>query len=245
MLRCAAAKIDGGHGMLTDFSRTLSLLRKEKGISQRVVAEKLGISQALLSHYENGIREPGLDFVVRACDYYTISADYLLGRTMSRDGTAIYAEQLHDGAGEKENNLRSVSVLALLNKKLLINTCSIIFDLLGKTGRKEAITQASNFISTAMYKVFRQIYMNAGTKPDEFFSVPSTAFSDASDADMKVSEMRFKSALRGHGPLFKDANDAQRATEISNDTLARDYPQLFQSLLSVLHATGERLSRQL
>ena len=42
-----------------DFSRILSLLRQEKGISQRKAAAALGISQALLSHYENGIREPG------------------------------------------------------------------------------------------------------------------------------------------------------------------------------------------
>ena len=65
----------------THFSRTLSLLRKEKGASQREAAGALGISQALLSHYENGIREPGLAFVTKACDYYHVSADYLLGIT--------------------------------------------------------------------------------------------------------------------------------------------------------------------
>ena len=67
--------------MATDFSRTLSLLRQEMGISQRKAAAALGISQALLSHYENGAREPGLGFVCRACDYYGVSADYLLCRT--------------------------------------------------------------------------------------------------------------------------------------------------------------------
>ena len=40
--------------MATEFSRTLSLLRKERGVSQRVAAADLGVSQALLSHYENG-----------------------------------------------------------------------------------------------------------------------------------------------------------------------------------------------
>ena len=64
----------------TDFSRSLSLLRQEKGISQRQAAAALGISQALLSHYENGVREPGLAFVVRACDFYNVSADFLLGQ---------------------------------------------------------------------------------------------------------------------------------------------------------------------
>ena len=72
--------------MNADFSRTLALLRQEKEISQRKAAADLGISQALLSHYENGVREPGLAFVKKACDYYHVSADYLLGRTLDRDG---------------------------------------------------------------------------------------------------------------------------------------------------------------
>ena len=70
--------------MNADFPRILTLLRKEKGISQKEVAAKLGISQALLSHYEKGIRECGLSFVVKAADYYNVSCDYLLGRTAER-----------------------------------------------------------------------------------------------------------------------------------------------------------------
>ncbi len=63
------------------FPEILSSLRRERSISQRAAAAALGISQALLSHYENGAREPGLSFVCRACDYYGVSADYLLGRS--------------------------------------------------------------------------------------------------------------------------------------------------------------------
>ena len=46
----------------------------------------MGISQALLSHYEKGIRECGLDFLVKAAEYYDVSCDYLLGRTPNRNG---------------------------------------------------------------------------------------------------------------------------------------------------------------
>ena len=65
--------------MARTFSQTMSALRKSRGLSQRRAAGDLNISQALLSHYENGAREPGLDFVCRACRYYGVSADYLLG----------------------------------------------------------------------------------------------------------------------------------------------------------------------
>ena len=64
-----------------EFNRIIKLLRKERGITQKQAAEDLGVSQALLSHYEKGIRECGLDFVVRVADYYNVSCDYLLGRS--------------------------------------------------------------------------------------------------------------------------------------------------------------------
>ena len=70
------------------FPQNLSALRREKKISQRAAAAELGISQALLSHYENGAREPGLQFVCRACDYYGVTADYLLCRSDSQDAPA-------------------------------------------------------------------------------------------------------------------------------------------------------------
>ena len=78
--------------MAREFSDTLSALRKARGLSQRTAAADLHISQALLSHYENGAREPGLAFVCRACDYYGVSADYLLGRTEESGGGRAAAE---------------------------------------------------------------------------------------------------------------------------------------------------------
>jgi hypothetical protein len=67
--------------MAETFPEILCRLRKERRLNQRTAAAALHISQALLSHYENGLREPGLAFVREASDYYGVSADYLLGRT--------------------------------------------------------------------------------------------------------------------------------------------------------------------
>ena len=72
----------------SEFAAILSELRREKGLSQRQAANELGISQALLSHYENDAREPKLEFLIRVCDYYTVTTDYILGRTKERDDGA-------------------------------------------------------------------------------------------------------------------------------------------------------------
>ena len=94
--------------MTRGFSETMSELRRKKGASQRTAAADLGISQALLSHYENGARDPGLDFVCRACEYYGVSADYLLGRTDEPGGETAprlhaLAEELRALAARVEN----------------------------------------------------------------------------------------------------------------------------------------------
>ena len=95
--------------MSSTFGQVLSALRRERGMSQRTAAAELHISQALLSHYEKSIIEPGLDFVVRACDYYGVSADYMLGRTAEPGAPTAgwqlreLARQLRDLAERAEN----------------------------------------------------------------------------------------------------------------------------------------------
>ena len=96
-----------------NFPETLSALRKGRNISQRQAAAELGISQALLSHYENGAREPGLGFVCRACDYYGVTADYLLcrsghpGDVSVRDSRA-FLEELKDFVDRAQAALDSI-----------------------------------------------------------------------------------------------------------------------------------------
>ena len=223
--------------MNAEFARTLSLLRQEKGVSQRAAAAELGISQALMSHYENGIREPGLSFVVKACDYYGVSADYLLGRTLTRDGTTIGAEELYDVSEEKNNSMRG-SVLALLSKKLLVNSVGMLFDLLGKTGSREAIRAASNYLSSAVYSVYRQHYLaNPANSPD-FVSVSQRhAQAGLAQADMDLSRVELEDALAQH------VKDKGQMPEMDHAALARDYPVLYQSMLQLIHNSGERMNK--
>ena len=71
--------LEVGVQMNCEFPKIISELRKSKGISQKQAAIDLGISQALLSHYEKGIRECGLDFLIKLSDYYEVTCDELLG----------------------------------------------------------------------------------------------------------------------------------------------------------------------
>lgn len=226
--------------MSTDFSRSLALLRKERGVSQRTAAKELGISQALLSHYENGVREPGLAFVSKACDYYNVSADFLLGRTLARDGTTILdADTLHDASEDKDNVLRG-SVMATLSKKLLVNSVSMLFDLLGKMGDRDAIRAASEYLSTAVYKLFRHLYRGNKANNEDIFSVPSRQFlTGVPFADMICSETEFVDAVVAH------AKEKGEFPDMSHATLTETYPGHYQSLLQIIHTTGERINARM
>ncbi|MBR3768669.1 MAG: helix-turn-helix transcriptional regulator [Clostridia bacterium] len=79
--------------MSVSFAANLSNLRRERNLTQKTAAEELGISQALLSHYEKGIRECNLDFVIKAAVYYDVTTDYLLGLSESRHGSNELFEQ--------------------------------------------------------------------------------------------------------------------------------------------------------
>ena len=110
--------------MNAEFSRTLSLLRQEKGVSQRTAAGVLGISQALLSHYENGIREPGLAFVVKACDYYGVSADYLL---VDQDNVfETYGRVNSDGVNVRSGASTESEVLATVDADTIVTVNGLV-----------------------------------------------------------------------------------------------------------------------
>ncbi len=59
-------------------------LREDSDISQKQLADVLGISQRAYSHYENGTRKIPLDILLALADYYNCSTDYLLGRTKEK-----------------------------------------------------------------------------------------------------------------------------------------------------------------
>ena len=216
--------------MNANFSRVLSLLRQEKGLSQRKAAAELGISQALLSHYENGIRDPGLNFVAKACDYYHVSADYLLGRTLSRDGAIIEADELVDASQERES-LKG-GIRAKLQKKLLVNTTSVLFDLLGQVDSAEAVEAAGAYMSSALYQLFRQLYRCAGGNEGYFSTNVQTFDMDVLSADMTLSRIRYVRALDAYQGEYP-AVDAQ--------SLAHGYQGMAQAVAQVFHNTDERV----
>lgn len=63
------------------FCDKLKEQRKGLNLTQKQVAEKLGISVTCYSGYEQGYREPDFKTLIKICKAFGVSADYLLGLT--------------------------------------------------------------------------------------------------------------------------------------------------------------------
>ncbi len=63
------------------FQKRLIEQRKLNKVTQREMANLLGMAQPSYIRYENGTAEPNLENVVKIADYFDVSVDYLLGRS--------------------------------------------------------------------------------------------------------------------------------------------------------------------
>jgi transcriptional regulator with XRE-family HTH domain len=228
--------------MASQFSRIITLLRKERGITQKKAAEELGVSQALLSHYEKGIRECGLDFVVRVADYYGVSCDYLLGRSAERSGLTLNVDDIPapEATAAKDGHYRG-SVLPTLNRKLVSNSLNILYDKLAQNPNKGLVTEISGFLMLAVYRMFRLVYRSAPKNADSLFSVPGSIWRGYSAGAMEMAEANVCAILRGEdigqGAPLKDT----AAFAMTTESLARDYPLYATSLLNLIKTSEGRI----
>lgn len=223
------------------FPRVLTLLRKESGISQKKAAADLGISQALLSHYEKGIRECGLDFIVRVADYYGVSCDYLLGRTPDRSGVIITVEEVSEADLNSKENAAKGSMLLLLQKKLVLNSVSVVFDLLKRCNNKALTQEAASYLSLAIYQVFRQLYSANPKNPQALFSVPGYLFQAGVSAELSCGAARMGELARGNGVGDAEGLSAEQAPLLITETLQKEYPLFAGSLLNLIHNAEAKL----
>lgn len=223
--------------MNKDFPRIISLLRKERGLSQKQVADELNISQALLSHYEKGIRECGLDFLVRIATYYNVSCDYLLGRTPERNGATINIEDIPEYSEKEDTAKAQNNMLALLNKKLIINTTSIIFDMLSSTSSKKLTNSVSNYLINANYYIFRKLYSANADSPQAMFSISENTYQGLSRAIYEIEDT--------HLSLMLSTKKEQKALRNSPDMIETEHPKEASSLFNLIQNAEKNIKHKI
>jgi putative transcriptional regulator len=76
-------------GFKMEFSERLKKLRKDTGLTQVDVANKLGISQQAYASWERGIKKPTQENLVKLSKILYVSVDYLLGNTENKQTSDV------------------------------------------------------------------------------------------------------------------------------------------------------------
>lgn len=162
---------------VSKFAEILSSLRKERGISQKKAATDLGISQALLSHYEKGIRECGLDFVIKCSEYYGVTTDYILGVSENRNGIGNeYFTEL-----DVNSDVDKATILGKATKYLL--------DLIGTATTEAEKESIYNYFLLTVYRGAVTL-AKTGVLPKEMFSLDYSYARELASAALAIQDAK-------------------------------------------------------
>ena len=67
------------------YYKRLKQLRKEKHLTQQDIARILNVDESTYGRYENGKRQLSIEDLQKLCQYYKVSADYILGLTEEKE----------------------------------------------------------------------------------------------------------------------------------------------------------------
>ena len=68
-----------------EYIRIIRDLREDADLTQQQVADYLGTSQTMYARYERGANELPIRHLIRLCELYNVSADYILGIECKRN----------------------------------------------------------------------------------------------------------------------------------------------------------------
>lgn len=113
------------------FNENLKNLRKQKGLSQEELAERLHVVRQTVSKWEKGLSVPDADLLIRIAEIFETSVSVLLGDTIesSEDKNIIAQklEQFNTLLAEKNRRSRRIwKVIAIILISFVVITALLI-----------------------------------------------------------------------------------------------------------------------
>ena len=105
---------------MVDFGENLKKLRQEAGLTQKQLAERLWISKATVSYYEQSLRCPSPEILIKLSKIFHVSTDYLLGiegKKQTLDVTDL---------SEEDINLLQDIITRLKNRKAMTRVTAFL-----------------------------------------------------------------------------------------------------------------------
>ena len=198
------------------FARRLVKLRSEKGLTQQKLADALDVSKSTISLYETGDTVPDAKNIVRLCNIFGVSCDYLLCQTNYRrpkdERLTIEEMGYSEKAAQKLNDLDLFRVRDKSTHVVLPFSPKESFNLICEDERFPKMMQ---LVSDAY-----QMKIGSVRWKSEY----GDTLDEASNLEIKGCRMTLYTIGEGSMPLGEVAEVyLQRASEIFKD-IVRDFP---------------------
>ena len=123
-------------------------IRKNKKMTQKELASKLGISFQALAQWENNLRNPKQESLERIAEALEVTTDYLKGKTNRPDTRSSTQEDIGRYFGV--TSFMTEDGVAILSSQF--GTLSHYFNKLNETGRHEAIKRVKELSQIPEYQ---------------------------------------------------------------------------------------------
>ena len=104
-----------------EFSERLKELRKQAGLTQVDVAEKLGISQPAYASWERGVKKPTQENLVKIAQILNVSVDYLVGNSEKKsdelDNIELLFRMNSNGLTEEEKEIFKKELIEFMEER--------------------------------------------------------------------------------------------------------------------------------
>lgn len=89
--------------------------REELGLSQKQLAEKIGVSNGRVSNWEQGLNRPDADMLTELCYALQVSPSSLLGIKLSKDELSDTEWKIIQAYREKKDLQKAINILLGIN----------------------------------------------------------------------------------------------------------------------------------
>lgn len=89
----------------------LKMLRKRKGLSQEEIAPEVGVKYGTYRNWEQGVRDPGTEALIRLAEFFDVSVDFLLGQSEYEGHKVLFVSDDETKYGQQTDDTD-----AILNK---------------------------------------------------------------------------------------------------------------------------------
>lgn len=109
-----------------NMANRITNLRKQNGLSQEQLGEKLNVSRQAVSKWESGQSTPDLEYIINMCELFSITTDYLLLGKEDSPKIPISENGVHINVPPA-----SVKIVSLDNKLFLLGVLLTVLSVIG------------------------------------------------------------------------------------------------------------------